>query len=123
MAPTVEDVLGDGRLLKEVVVEGLSEERPRPGEEVVVEYTGSLESDGSVFASSQEDGEPFRFMLGQGDVIEGWDRGIATNCNRFVKLNSPNLPGLLCLLGLIWMYDFILTRQACLGWELYLCLV
>jgi FKBP-type peptidyl-prolyl cis-trans isomerases 1 len=50
--------------------------RPQAGQKVRVHYTGKL-LDGTVFDSSVERGEPFEFILGQGQVIPGWDEGIA----------------------------------------------
>jgi len=47
-----------------------------PGKEVVVHYTGWL-TDGSKFDSSVDHGRPFPFNLGAGDVISGWDEGVA----------------------------------------------
>lgn len=49
---------------------------PRSGETVVVNYTGLLGS-GVKFDSSLDRGQPFKFKLGEGRVIKGWDEGIA----------------------------------------------
>jgi FKBP-type peptidyl-prolyl cis-trans isomerase len=46
-----------------------------PGKTVVVHYRGTL-TDGTEFDSSRKHGEPFRFPLGAGRVIRGWDEGV-----------------------------------------------
>lgn len=46
------------------------------GKTVAVHYTGTL-TNGQVFDSSLERGDPIEFPLGQGMVIKGWDEGIA----------------------------------------------
>ena len=50
--------------------------KPKPGQKVSVHYTGTL-LNGTVFDSSVERNQPISFTLGQGEVIKGWDEGIA----------------------------------------------
>jgi len=71
--------LPDG-ITKEIITEASPESvrSPKTGDIVQVHYVGTLESDGSEFDSSRSRGKPFDFTLGQGQVIKGWDLGVAS---------------------------------------------
>src|SRR5438105_6796145 len=47
-----------------------------PGRTVSVHYVGTL-PDGTRFDASRDRGRPFSFLLGRGQVIQGWDQGVA----------------------------------------------
>jgi peptidylprolyl isomerase len=49
----------------------------RSGHNVMVHYVGVAWSTGKQFDASWDRGESFDFRLGAGQVIEGWDRGVA----------------------------------------------
>jgi FKBP-type peptidyl-prolyl cis-trans isomerase FkpA len=62
---------------------------PKRGDTVTVHYTGWL-TDGKKFDSSLDRNEPFSFVLGTGQVIQGWDQGVAAmRVGDKVKLTIP----------------------------------
>jgi FKBP-type peptidyl-prolyl cis-trans isomerase len=62
---------------------------PQTGDQVHVHYTGWL-TNGKKFDSSVDRGQPFTFVLGRGQVIRGWDQGVATmKVGDKIKLTIP----------------------------------
>ena len=51
---------------------------PATGQSVTVHYTGWLQENNQTFDSSVDRGTPFTFIIGKGQVIPGWDEGVAT---------------------------------------------
>jgi FKBP-type peptidyl-prolyl cis-trans isomerase len=66
--------LDNGLIIEDTVV-GTGKEA-KAGQTVTVHYRGTL-TDGTKFDASYDRGEPFTFNLGAGQVIKGWDQGVA----------------------------------------------
>ncbi len=70
------DTLSTDTGLQYIIVKEGTGDYPKAGEMVKVHYSGFL-TDGELFDSSVERDLPFKFVLGQGQVIRGWDEGVA----------------------------------------------
>ncbi len=70
--PKMEQTTG---VTKEDVIVGQGAEA-QAGDMITVHYVGTLTS-GQVFDSSRDRNQPFNFTLGAGQVIKGWDEGVA----------------------------------------------
>jgi peptidylprolyl isomerase len=63
------------RLVKEDIVKGKGAPA-KPGDLLTVQYVGVTFSTGEEFDASWDRGQPFSFVVDNGDVIPGWDRGL-----------------------------------------------
>jgi FKBP-type peptidyl-prolyl cis-trans isomerase len=72
--PPQENIMPATELIIEDTLVGEGDEAVA-GATVSVHYTGTL-TDGTVFDSSIPRGTPFSFVLGSGQVIQGWDQGV-----------------------------------------------
>ncbi|KAI1285738.1 Peptidyl-prolyl cis-trans isomerase FKBP14 [Halotydeus destructor] len=73
----VEDV--DELKIETVFKPDTCDRQTKKGDQLSMHYTGTL-LDGTEFDSSRGRGEPFRFQLGIGQVIKGWDTGLIGMC-------------------------------------------
>ena len=77
-------------LERTVLQEGTGDEAAA-GDTVIVDYAGVRSSDGLPFDNSYDRGEPFPVVLGQGQVIQGWDDGlIGSKTGERVQLDIPS---------------------------------
>eukprot|EP01029_Cantina_marsupialis_P028355 TRINITY_DN776049_c0_g1_i1.p1 TRINITY_DN776049_c0_g1~~TRINITY_DN776049_c0_g1_i1.p1 ORF type:complete len:487 (-),score=197.22 TRINITY_DN776049_c0_g1_i1:154-1614(-) len=76
MSAELIDLSGDGLLTKEIVSPG-NGEKPSKNQEVEATYIGQL-LDGTEFDKNVSRTDPFKFTLGTGQVIKGWDEGFAS---------------------------------------------
>ena len=80
--PDLVTVLPDDRgdpptqLETEDLVEGVGEQA-QPGDRLTVDFVGASWTSGQQFDATWDRGQPYSFTLGRGEVIEGWDRGLA----------------------------------------------
>ena len=81
-----------GSGLKYIDIEQGTGDGPIASQTVAIHYTGWLE-DGTKFGSSVDRGRPFTFKIGAGQVIAGWDEGLATMqlCGRRRLIIPPDL--------------------------------
>jgi peptidylprolyl isomerase len=80
VVPKPEVTIPDGPPPAALVVDDLvvgEGEEARSGQQVSVHYVGVAWSTGSQFDASWDRDEPFEFGLGAGEVIRGWDQGVA----------------------------------------------
>jgi FKBP-type peptidyl-prolyl cis-trans isomerase len=57
------------------IIKDANGRKPTPGSQVSVHYVGSL-TNGTIFDSSRQRDQPFKFQIGKGMVIQGWDKGV-----------------------------------------------
>ena len=79
-----------GNVQKSVSTPGDGQNFPRAGQTVTVHYSGYL-TNGKKFDSSVDRREPFSFRLGMGQVIKGWDIGVASmSLGEVARLTIPS---------------------------------
>ena len=81
-----------GTGLKYKVITAGTGAMPKQGQTVKVHYVGTL-ADGTKFDSSRDRDDPFKFKLGIGQVIKGWDEGLALMRvgDRYTLIIPPDL--------------------------------
>jgi peptidylprolyl isomerase len=92
-APPKPEVNIPATLPETLVITTLTEgtgEGAKVGDSISVHYVGVLSADGTEFDNSYDRGEPFTLVLGQGQVIEGWDQGlVGAKVGSRIQLDIP----------------------------------
>mmetsp|Transcript_30263 Transcript_30263/g.45011 ORF Transcript_30263/g.45011 Transcript_30263/m.45011 type:complete len:123 (-) Transcript_30263:385-753(-) len=63
--------------IQQVLSAGDGTNFPQQGDKLTMHYIGTLASNGKKFDASRDRGRPFSFTIGVGQVIRGWDEGVA----------------------------------------------
>jgi FKBP-type peptidyl-prolyl cis-trans isomerase len=72
---------GAARLVTRIIAKpSTCDRKAANGDKLAIHYVGTLSSNGKKFDSSYDRDEPFKFTLGQGQVIKGWEQGIPGMC-------------------------------------------
>ncbi|TPX69932.1 hypothetical protein SpCBS45565_g02022 [Spizellomyces sp. 'palustris'] len=72
------NITKDGGVTKRILRAGKGLKMPEKGDEVYVTYIGRLVPGGQIFDQNVDEVAPFKFTLGSGMVIPGWEEGIPT---------------------------------------------
>ena len=72
------EVIANESGLRYIDIQEGAGQRPQPGQTVRVHYTLWIEASGKMIDSSLMRGEPFEFVLGSGQVVDGFDEGLST---------------------------------------------
>ncbi len=92
-APAKPEVNIPATLPETLVITTLTEgtgEGAKVGDTISVHYVGVLSADGTEFDNSYDRGEPLSFVIGQGQVIEGWDQGlVGAKVGSRIQLDIP----------------------------------
>lgn len=92
--PRVELSASEQLVVPEEIVAGDNATFPRRGDTLVMHYVGKLAADGTVFDSSRDRGQPFKFQIGVGQVIQGWDEGVMLmSKGQKATLSIPSVKG------------------------------
>jgi len=73
------EVKPSGLKIEHILVPENCEKQAQNGQMLTMHYTGTLE-DGTKFDSSLDRNEPFKFQIGVGQVIRGWEEGVLGMC-------------------------------------------